>query len=607
MVGGDFTKVNNVVKLGIARLNSDGTVDSTFTAQVPGPEIPGTLDVETRKLTFDKSPNAKLIPNYFTRVWGIISDADGYLVVADNANYYNNYYGYLRLNHDGSTDKTYRSQYSGNIGFAPIRIARLPSGKVLLGGIGGSNSGIRFAVLDKNGDFDTNVSPNPSAPKDSNGGFLGMGYLEDESMLFITGQPKTGVIGDPNHPCIAVLKFTSNGIEDTEWERKFASNSVTGLNRSGGSSEVYYAARANSLAQLPDGKLVISTGFAPKPSTSPKNGQETCYGGTGSFVLIDKNGDIDQNFKDTTMFPQTTFSATYDNDSYLIQSLVNFSSSGGPILVEKSGKIDPRLKVDAKLFYDESFNQSAGVFSSIGRYTLAAGNATNNLKSGFQENYVLRKIWLNPASPIITNFSCVKIKCSISVSPSPQFVGGFNQDYEIEIKSASNDLTYKINGGSADLPASKPNDLLSITARAMNASGKSLDSKSISYLVPTFLPEKPEIKVLESSLNLKLNVITNDDGGSITYKDIVVRVKPDGSIEEISEVNYLTSISVQKESKNYEVKAKVVNSVGESDWSDSIVVKAVLPKKSTITCIKGKLIKKVMGINPKCPSGYKKK
>ena len=29
--------------------------------------------------------------------------------------------------------------------------------------------------------------------------------------------------------------------------------------------------------------------------------------------------------------------------------------------------------------------------------------------------------------------------------------------------------------------------------------------------------------------------------------------------------------------------------------------------KSTITCIKGKLIKKVMGINPKCPSGYKKK
>jgi hypothetical protein len=30
-------------------------------------------------------------------------------------------------------------------------------------------------------------------------------------------------------------------------------------------------------------------------------------------------------------------------------------------------------------------------------------------------------------------------------------------------------------------------------------------------------------------------------------------------------------------------------------------------KKSTITCIKGKVTKKVVGVNPKCPAGYKKK
>jgi len=30
-------------------------------------------------------------------------------------------------------------------------------------------------------------------------------------------------------------------------------------------------------------------------------------------------------------------------------------------------------------------------------------------------------------------------------------------------------------------------------------------------------------------------------------------------------------------------------------------------KKKTITCIKGKLIKKVTGTNPKCPVGYKLK
>jgi hypothetical protein len=31
------------------------------------------------------------------------------------------------------------------------------------------------------------------------------------------------------------------------------------------------------------------------------------------------------------------------------------------------------------------------------------------------------------------------------------------------------------------------------------------------------------------------------------------------------------------------------------------------PKKTTITCVKGKITKKVTGLNPKCPSGFKKK
>jgi hypothetical protein len=31
------------------------------------------------------------------------------------------------------------------------------------------------------------------------------------------------------------------------------------------------------------------------------------------------------------------------------------------------------------------------------------------------------------------------------------------------------------------------------------------------------------------------------------------------------------------------------------------------PKKTTITCVKGKTTKKVTAVKPKCPSGYKKK
>jgi hypothetical protein len=34
---------------------------------------------------------------------------------------------------------------------------------------------------------------------------------------------------------------------------------------------------------------------------------------------------------------------------------------------------------------------------------------------------------------------------------------------------------------------------------------------------------------------------------------------------------------------------------------------AVAKKKSMITCVKGKLTKKVNAVSPKCPAGYKKK
>jgi hypothetical protein len=39
----------------------------------------------------------------------------------------------------------------------------------------------------------------------------------------------------------------------------------------------------------------------------------------------------------------------------------------------------------------------------------------------------------------------------------------------------------------------------------------------------------------------------------------------------------------------------------------SAPAKAVAKKSISITCVKGKASKKVTGLNPKCPTGYKKK
>jgi hypothetical protein len=39
----------------------------------------------------------------------------------------------------------------------------------------------------------------------------------------------------------------------------------------------------------------------------------------------------------------------------------------------------------------------------------------------------------------------------------------------------------------------------------------------------------------------------------------------------------------------------------------STVAKPAAAKKTSITCVKGKTSKKITAVNPKCPSGYKKK
>jgi len=65
------------------------------------------------------------------------------------------------------------------------------------------------------------------------------------------------------------------------------------------------------------------------------------------------------------------------------------------------------------------------------------------------------------------------------------------------------------------------------------------------------------------------------------------------------------------------VRVRATNSLGTSDWSTGIYsfvkdfgiveTSSVSSKTMTITCVKGKLSKKVTAVKPKCPKGYKKK
>ena len=72
----------------------------------------------------------------------------------------------------------------------------------------------------------------------------------------------------------------------------------------------------------------------------------------------------------------------------------------------------------------------------------------------------------------------------------------------------------------------------------------------------------------------------------------------------IKEAESIVSEDKQKEF----VKAEEIRIAAELKAKAEAEAKAKAPKKkTTITCIKGKLKKKVTAVNPKCPTGYKKK
>jgi len=94
-----------------------------------------------------------------------------------------------------------------------------------------------------------------------------------------------------------------------------------------------------------------------------------------------------------------------------------------------------------------------------------------------------------------------------------------------------------------------------------------------------------------------------------------------GSIGGISTSRNYVSTWTNSTPGEYEVAVALINGLGQGEWSDyrQIIVPSqklhptpapspsVIIKKVTITCIKGKLVKKVTAVKPKCPSGYKKK
>ena len=81
------------------------------------------------------------------------------------------------------------------------------------------------------------------------------------------------------------------------------------------------------------------------------------------------------------------------------------------------------------------------------------------------------------------------------------------------------------------------------------------------------------------------------------------RSKPENNCDLYGQISFYSA------SVNFLNTERLWSSILEADrGSLARLEKALIPaKKTTITCVKGKLIKKVTAVSPKCPAGYKKK
>jgi hypothetical protein len=119
-----------------------------------------------------------------------------------------------------------------------------------------------------------------------------------------------------------------------------------------------------------------------------------------------------------------------------------------------------------------------------------------------------------------------------------------------------------------------------------------LNSTSISLnLVPKSLSASAEFKSLIDSSNAAKNAAQLK-----ARKEVEARDAEELKAKQETEVKAAAELKAKQEA---EVKA-----AAELKAKQEAGAKAVANKKTTITCIKGKLIKKVTAIKPKCPSGY---
>jgi uncharacterized delta-60 repeat protein len=341
LIGGSFSSVNGVSRHYISRLNTDGTLDSTFN---PGLGADNTVNALAE--TFIGGVRKIYVGGGFGNVSGSSSPGIG------------------RLNNDGSSDTSFTagSGADGSVyAIAVYSSNSIYAGKVLIGGTFTHFNGIainRLARLNADGSADTNFNAN-----------LGLGFSDAVRAIAIQSDGRVIVGGSfttfngmaLNH----ITRLNADGTRDTNFTANTSdsvesvtlqsdnrivlvgefteANNVTRQHITrlmpGGATDptINFGDGANGdvdavVIQPADGMLVIGGSFS-QYDDQPHANIARIYGGSttgsGSFEFTSANYQVDETNVYAVITIRRTGGTSGTNTDFSGDTFVNFATSGG--------------------------------------------------------------------------------------------------------------------------------------------------------------------------------------------------------------------------------------------------------------------------------------
>jgi uncharacterized delta-60 repeat protein len=318
LIAGNFSEYGGVARTKIARLNADGSLDTSFTSG------------------FNSAAGSN--PTQMETLTSLAVQPDGKILVGGRFTSYNGVtvHHILRLNSDGSLDTNFNSANGLNNGRDANRILALalqPDGKILIGGDFTQYGGVgrnNIARLNADGSLDTGFEVGAGAQ-----GQVNVLTLQTDGKIMVGGSFLTfNNEFDPN-----IARLNANGSVDTGF--------VSG----------YPNAGPTFIEVLPSGKYVMGGYFS-------------TYGGCGAgrMVQINSNGSCDTSYSFGTGFDGPVLAAQrLGDDTLLIAG--NFGNYDGT-----SVKWLARLYEGVRISWAAGDASPKTITLSITNDTLAEGN-----------------------------------------------------------------------------------------------------------------------------------------------------------------------------------------------------------------------------------------